>query len=85
MLVWQGYLALSGQTTIEFYFNRSRISNSKRQGKTWRNPFDLGLTGNFQEFFGTRESQYWFSWLLPWGITLSGDGVSFPKHTELPT
>jgi len=78
MLVWQSYLVLTAQTTIEFYYNRTRISAAHKQGKHWRNPFDLGVGNNFQIFFGTRESKFWFSWLLPWGVVLPGDGTSFP-------
>jgi len=82
MLLWQVYLVLTGQTTIEFYFNRTRMGAARKQGKSWRNPYDLGLGGNFQVFFSTRDSKYWFSWLLPWGIAPYGDGTSFPTiHT----
>jgi len=82
MMLWQAYLVLTSQTTIEFYYNRSRSSAAYRQGKVWRNPFDLGIANNFQIFFGTRESRYWFSWLLPWGVIPYGDGTSFPCIQE---
>jgi len=85
MLLWQVYLILTSQTTIEFYFNRTAINDAKKIGKVYRNPFDLGIAGNFQYFFGTRESRFWFSWLLPGGVKVPGDGVTFPKrHIELP-
>jgi len=83
MLSWQVYLVLSAQTTIEFYFNRTASSESKKYGKTYRNPFDLGVGNNFQYFFGTRETRFWFSWLLPGGVKLTGDGITYPKRHEL--
>jgi len=73
MLAWQCYLVLTAQTTIEFYFNKS---------SQLKNPFDLGMARNFQSFFGTRESKYWFSWLLPGGIKVQGDGVTYPRRSQ---
>jgi len=85
MLAWQVFLMLTSQTTIEFYMNRQAISNAKKAGKTYRNPFDLGLPGNFQLFFGTRESPFWFSWLVPGGIKVVGDGMTWnKKQRDLP-
>jgi len=76
---------LTSQTTIEFYVNRQAISNAKKAGKNYRNPFDLGIQSNFQNFFGTRVSPFWFSWLLPGGIKVVGDGLSWiKKQRELP-
>jgi len=83
MLAWQIYLVLTAQTTIEFYFNRSSMSEAKKVGKVFRNPFDLGIGNNFQNFFGTRDSKFWFSWLLPGGVKVQGDGVTYPKRNEL--
>jgi len=84
MLAWQSYLVLSAQTTIEFYFNRTAVGEAKKFGKFYRNPFDLGVGNNFQNFFGTRETRFWFSWLLPGGVKLTGDGVTYPKRHEQP-
>jgi len=85
MLCWQIYLMLSSQTTIEFYINRQAISSARKAGKVYRNPFDLGISANFQNFFGTRESPFWFSWLVPGGIKVVGDGISWIKRQrELP-
>eukprot|EP01125_Pyxidicula_operculata_P021084 TRINITY_DN7991_c0_g1_i1.p1 TRINITY_DN7991_c0_g1~~TRINITY_DN7991_c0_g1_i1.p1 ORF type:complete len:298 (+),score=22.33 TRINITY_DN7991_c0_g1_i1:33-926(+) len=58
MLGWQLYLVLSGQTTIEFYYNSNAKTEAKKQGKPWYNIYDFGIAGNFQLFFGTRDSRY---------------------------
>jgi len=85
MLAWQIYLVFSAQTTIEFYFNRTAISDAKKVGRAYINPFDLGVAGNFQTFFGTRDGKFWFSWLFPGGVKVVGDGITYPKrYAELP-
>jgi len=80
MLSWQLYLALSGQTTIEFYFNQFKGRQSKTRGQKWENPYDLGVRKNFQLFFGS--GQYWFSWLLP-SLSTARDGSAFAVRDEI--
>jgi len=75
MLAWHLYLVVSGQTTIEFYFNRFRQRQAKLRGEHWENEYDLGYWKNFQMFFGT--GRYWFSWLLPSAKPPPGDGVTW--------
>lgn len=33
LLLWQLFLVLTGQTSIEFYYNKSQIQFAKRNGK----------------------------------------------------
>jgi palmitoyltransferase len=63
MLAWHIYLVLTGQTTIEFYFNRYRMQTAKERGETYHNEFDLGYRRNWEFFFG--KGRFWFSWMLP--------------------
>jgi len=80
LLVWQYYLIFTGQTTIEFYFNKTKASRARARGKTWVNPYDLGLGRNFQIFFGTEKGRFWCSWLMPNGTQPAGDGTNFPTR-----
>jgi len=80
MLAWHMYLVLTGQTTIEFYFNKYRQRQAKLRGDHFDNEFDLGYRKNFQMFFGT--GRYWFSWLLPSTKPPPGDGVTYLTRTE---
>lgn len=77
LLAWHVYLVLSAQTTIEFYFNRSKASRMRKlHGQVWVNEYDLGRRRNFQEIFG--KGKYWFSFALPSWRKPVGDGVTFP-------
>lgn len=80
MLIWHLYLALSGQTTIEFYYNRYMIKQASSRGISWENPYDLGYRKNFQLFFGV--GKYWFSWLLPSSAPLPGNGISYLTRSQ---
>mmetsp|Transcript_4912 Transcript_4912/g.16196 ORF Transcript_4912/g.16196 Transcript_4912/m.16196 type:complete len:348 (-) Transcript_4912:49-1092(-) len=61
---FHAYLAVSNQTTIEFYGNIHHRRMARKNNQRWVNPYSLGLAGNFQEVF-----KYPFSnprWLFPW-------------------
>ena len=76
LFAWHVYLVLSAQTTIEFYFNRSKANRMwKLHGETWLNQYDLGRRRNFEAVFG--KQKYWFSWLLPSWRKPDGDGITF--------
>jgi hypothetical protein len=77
MLGWQLVLVFTSQTTIEFYQNRERTKYAEEIGKTYHNPYDLGMDKNFQHFFGTTSGEYWFSYLLPGGCKSIGDGIKW--------
>lgn len=65
------------QTTIEFYYNRSKASRMRKlHGQVWVNEHDLGRTRNWQAVFG--KGKYWFSWALPSWRKPPGDGITFP-------
>jgi palmitoyltransferase len=79
MLVWQLWLALTAQTTIEFYFNRWQKLQATKKGDTaWRHPYDRGYVLNFQDFFNAHDRLWWLTWALPSTVGSSGDGVSWP-------
>ena len=72
LFFWHVYLMLSGQTTIEFYINKSKRNKSLAHGKLYFNPFGLGYKRNWQHVMGT--SNFFISILpsnraphgLPW-------------------
>jgi palmitoyltransferase len=81
MLGWHLYLVLTGQTTIEFYFNRYKAQQAKYRGEIYQNEFDLGIKKNWELFFG--KGRYWFSFLFPYCTKVPGDGQSFPTRADL--
>jgi len=81
LLAWHTYLALTSQTTIEFYFNRFNARQARLSGQPFVNEYDLGWNKNWNLFFIT--GKYWFSWLLPSTKPTQGDGITFPTRTEL--
>ncbi|KAL6044142.1 Palmitoyltransferase [Balamuthia mandrillaris] len=80
MLGWHLYLVLTGQTTIEFYYNRFMEAQAKQSGQEFHNPYDLGQRKNWRYFFGQPSilAGHWFSWLMPHLAPPPGDGLSFP-------
>eukprot|EP01065_Artemidia_motanka_P005815 TRINITY_DN12816_c0_g1_i1.p2 TRINITY_DN12816_c0_g1~~TRINITY_DN12816_c0_g1_i1.p2 ORF type:complete len:339 (+),score=74.85 TRINITY_DN12816_c0_g1_i1:60-1076(+) len=56
---WNGYLLISNQTAIEFYGNRQSMREARAAGRTWRNPYDLGVISNLQEVYGFNLSVAW--------------------------
>ena len=52
MLLWQLYLVLTAQTTIEFYNNRVDSFEARSQGRVFKNPYDLGYERNCGSVFG---------------------------------
>jgi len=81
LLGWHTYLALSAQTTIEFYFNRFNQKKASQQGQVYYNEYDLGYSKNWNLFFGSGQS--WFSWLLPSLKPTPGDGITYLTRNEL--
>jgi len=82
MLMWHIYLVFSGQTTIEFYFNRYKAHEASLRKQEYHNEFDLGFKKNFQTFFGLNEKHYWFMWLLPTLKMVQGDGTWYPTRSQ---
>lgn len=79
---WHTYLALSGQTTIEFYFNLYQKRSAKARGGNWENEYDLGWRTNWQQFFGSSNAKYFFSWAMPGGHS-TGDGITYLTRSEM--
>ncbi len=62
LFFWHVYLTLSGQTTIEFYINKSSHNRALAHGKLFFNPYDLGYKKNWQHVMG---SSNFFISILP--------------------
>lgn len=80
MLGWQIFLVASGQTTVEFYFNRFRKKESALMGEVFVNEYDLGWRKNVDLFFGYHGQ--WWRILLPALSPPPGDGINFPKIVQ---
>lgn len=77
---WHTYLALSGQTTIEFYFNLYQRRAARARGQAWENEYDLGWRTNWHMFFGP--SKHAFAWALPGGRSV-GDGITYVTRADM--
>merc|ERR1711916_11768 len=80
MMVWQLYLVIPAQTTIEFYFNRFRKKEAATHGEVWVNEYDLGTWRNLDLFFGYRGQ--WWKILFPALAPPPGDGIRFPTLVD---
>jgi len=80
LLFWHLYLAVSNQTTIEFYYNKYKYAEAKVRGGTWDNEYHLGYRQNWSHFFG--EGKTFLSWLLPslWSAPY-GNGFEYPTSS----
>lgn len=83
LFFWQTYLMLTAQTSIEFYINQSRTRSMKRRGLVYKNPYDLGIRRNFQQFFGMDSNRWWFMWLLPGGPRQVGNGILWKTRSDV--
>ncbi|CAJ1460435.1 unnamed protein product [Effrenium voratum] len=59
------YLVLTNQTTIEFHVNLTNRHLARRKGESYRNPYDLGWSRNFQQVFGPNKF-FHFLWMMPY-------------------
>eukprot|EP00013_Stygamoeba_regulata_P027194 CAMPEP_0177663356 /NCGR_PEP_ID=MMETSP0447-20121125/19866_1 /TAXON_ID=0 /ORGANISM="Stygamoeba regulata, Strain BSH-02190019" /LENGTH=304 /DNA_ID=CAMNT_0019169155 /DNA_START=379 /DNA_END=1293 /DNA_ORIENTATION=+ len=83
LCIWQLYLVLTGQTTIEFYSNSDLQETAERIGSTFVNQYDLGAARNFEHFFGFAWTN--LRWFIPMCGQTTGDGLSFPTTTYQPS
>jgi len=83
MLGWHLYLVLTGQTTIEFYFNKYKERQAKARGEVWETPYDLGGRKNWQMFFGP--GRYAISWAMPSTSPPPGDGMTYLTKSQQRT
>eukprot|EP01111_Echinosteliopsis_oligospora_P012193 TRINITY_DN4152_c0_g1_i4.p1 TRINITY_DN4152_c0_g1~~TRINITY_DN4152_c0_g1_i4.p1 ORF type:complete len:273 (+),score=18.07 TRINITY_DN4152_c0_g1_i4:283-1101(+) len=80
LLGWHIYLVVSGQTTIEFYYNKTKEKQARQRGEIHYHDYDLGRVKNFQVFFG--QGRYVFSWLMPTLRPPPGDGIVYLTRAE---
>lgn len=81
ILFWfQFYLLITGQSSVEYQINRRRRAEAYRDGRTYYNPYDLGLYRNFTSFFGIQEGDWYFQWIVPGLSKPKGDGTRFEKR-----
>jgi len=76
------YLVLTNQTTIEFHMNMAGRHMARKKGELFRNPYDLGMSRNFQQVFGPNRL-LGFLWMMPYLAkrpTLSG--LSYPSVSD---
>jgi hypothetical protein len=76
------YLVATNQTTIEFQQSFAKGARLNARGESYRNPYDLGRSRNFQSVFGP----YTFlslRWALPRRETY-GNGLEFPTLSASP-
>ena len=78
-LVWNGYLALTNQTVIEFHGNRLAASDAREVSRVWRSPFDLGWFRNLQEVCVVRVGLDWSAF-----VALYIFHFVFPPHHTTP-
>lgn len=83
MLLWQLYLAMTGQTTIEFYYNQYMSKKAANRGDSWQNPYNLGIRKNLHLFFGP--SRFIINWFLPSNSPPPGDGISYITKSQTHT
>jgi palmitoyltransferase len=82
MVYWQAYLALTGQTTIDYYNWMDLKQAMKARGLTppMRPPFDQGAAKNWQEAFDERGKFWFLTWAAPRFRAHSGSGVYYEAY-----
>lgn len=78
--LWHIYLTFTAQTTLEFYTNIAERRESKRLGKSWRNPFDKGMYANFEDVLLAQPCG--LAWLLPSTRRPAGTGMEWFASRE---
>jgi len=85
LVFWQAYLALTGQTTIDYYAWSDARKALKARGMPYgefqRPPFHQGSRAkNWQEAFDERGRFWYVAWCLPRLRAHSGSGVYYEAH-----
>eukprot|EP00439_Symbiodinium_sp_Y106_P019547 s585_g2.t1 len=76
------YLVLTNQTTIEFHTNMAGRQMARKRGEIHRNPYDLGISRNFQQVFGPNKF-LGFRWLLPYVARRpTCNGLEYPMVSD---
>ncbi|GAA98764.1 uncharacterized protein L969DRAFT_49717 [Mixia osmundae IAM 14324] len=83
MSLWQLWLVMRGETSVEASDNEWYHQRAKETGTIYYNVYDLGRVHNLQEFFNVPSSQgrypYW-TVLLPIAVPPATDGRNFKKR-----
>ena len=81
LVTWQAYIALTGQTTIDYYNWRDAANELKARGATppKKTPFDRGPVKNWQDVFDERGRFWYLAWALPRFRPHSGSGVYYKE------
>ena len=81
LVTWQAYIALTGQTTIDYYDWRDAANELKARGATppKKTPFDRGPVKNWQDVFDERGRFWYLAWALPRFRPHSGSGVYYKE------
>jgi len=79
LMLWNFYLIITAQTTIEFYSNQYLKKQMKVQGEVYINIYNLGFWRNFKIFFNIGQRYPWWTILMPIPIPAYGDGTSYPS------
>ncbi|KAJ6243319.1 palmitoyltransferase zdhhc16 [Anaeramoeba flamelloides] len=78
LLFWHMFLALTNQTTIEYYENKDRKAYCNENGLIYKNEYDLGKRNNWNWFFELKENDRWWKFLFNFR-RISNDGITYPK------
>jgi len=83
LLGWHVYLVVTAQTTIEWYGNRVRADEAKKQMRKFVNEWDVGWLENTAVVLGSAPDPFqvvW--WFMPTLKPPLGDGTSFKVRSE---
>ena len=76
-VLWNGYLTLTNQTTIEFYSRMLDGPSHSGAAVGGGNPYNMGWRANFLAVYGPT---VWRTLLLPVLIEPPGDGIVYPMN-----
>ncbi|KAH3745842.1 S-methyl-5-thioribose-1-phosphate isomerase [Pelomyxa schiedti] len=68
LLLWQVFLLVTNQTTIEFYINSEERQYLKEKGERFVNSFNLGINKNLHDFFWVPPNMNIIWGFMPWPI-----------------
>ena len=98
LLSWHTFLVATGQGTIDFVENFQEWKQARKEGRTWRNPYNQGFTKNFkvrlpmhvsshpnktnQSVFDVDGNLWWIRWMLPTTKRKQGTGLYAVSGTQ---
>eukprot|EP00002_Diphylleia_rotans_P038563 TRINITY_DN8795_c0_g1_i1.p1 TRINITY_DN8795_c0_g1~~TRINITY_DN8795_c0_g1_i1.p1 ORF type:complete len:305 (+),score=32.36 TRINITY_DN8795_c0_g1_i1:61-975(+) len=81
-LGWNLYLVLTGQTAVEFAYNRRLISDAHAAGKKFHNPYNMGLIRNWEDVMLRGRKQWWTAF-APLVIPPGEDGMTYASEEDV--